>query len=621
MKSNRNRRQARLSPFRRTVRIAIAAVGCLLVATASVPVSPAAAPNSLQPPAISQSQEPFAPSKAGDEPGEKLPPESNSGKAKAVKAPIPTAPVLLDGRQLFRVSDTGDYPAELRSELIGSELKKAARSSNPVEVKIEKRNQLLTIVLNGQYLLTVTRRDAGAGITPEQQAKVWAAQIQQAVLQAQRERSAEFIRLALILAIGAVVLALGLHWLLGRVWERYLRVGLARLIPEPSAAGEPASQTAQESPHREFSPTVEALLNLSLGLARTVVWLAAIFHVTNLFPLTRNWSYRLANSLISTFTSPIFTLNKNDYSVANLLVLICLLVSLFAGTSIATNLLKTRVLSVTGINRGIQEAVAVMVKYTLISLGTVVVLQVWGLDISSLTIVASALGVGIGFGFQDIAKNFASGIVLLFERRLVVGDFVEVGRYTGTIERIGARSTVIRTVDNISIIVPNSRFLETEVINWSHHNSVSRLQLPVGVAYGSDVQVVREALLEAAKEQEGILSFPPPQVFFKGFGESDLNFHLLVWIKEPSKQYLFKSDLYFRIEELFRQRQIQVPFPQRDLHLRSESLPLGLSPQLERVLLQLLERLGNERNGGGGRSHRQRDVRSEALEKDEGGGE
>ncbi|HEY9639679.1 MAG TPA: mechanosensitive ion channel domain-containing protein, partial [Coleofasciculaceae cyanobacterium] len=223
-------------------------------------------------------------------------------------------------------------------------------------------------------------------------------------------------------------------------------------------------------------------------------------------------------------------------------------------------------------------------KYSLISIGTLIVLQIWGLDISSLTILVSALGVGIGFGLQDIAKNFGSGLVLILERPIQVGDFVEIGSFKGTVERIGGRSTEIRTLDHVSIIVPNSRFLSEEVINWSHHNPVSRLHLPVGVAYHSDPQIVRTVLLEAAQSHTDVLQSPLPQVFFTGFGDSALNFDLLVWTTQPSRQFILKSDLYFRIFELLQERQIEVPFPQRDLHLRSGIL--SLSPQTEALLTQ-----------------------------------
>ena len=263
--------------------------------------------------------------------------------------------------------------------------------------------------------------------------------------------------------------------------------------------------------------------------------------------------------------------------VLDFLILAILIVTLLILANVLANLLRSRVLVHTPINRGIQEAIAIVAKYTFISIGSIVLFQVWGFDLSSLTILASAIGVAIGFGFQDIAKNFGSGLVLLFERPIQVGDFVEVNEYMGTVEYIGARSTLIRTLDQVSIIVPNSRFLENEVINWSHHSPISRLHLPVGVSYHSDEQLVKTALLEAAEKHFEVLTSPPPQVFFLGFGDSAINFELLVWIKHPQKQAIIKSELYFAIKASFKNYQIEIPFPQQDLHFRSGKLPIQLS--------------------------------------------
>jgi potassium efflux system protein len=495
-----------------------------------------------------------------------------------------TAPVTLDGRELFEISQTKDFLAKERADEINAKLREAAQSLNPVKIEIrpDLESDLPVLFLNNQQLLTITNRDVAEGISLEEQAQIWQRTLQEAVTRAQAERSSQFIWEASMIAGSLLIFALVVHWFLGHIWRRYFLPTLQQLFP-PNESSPPNSPRA-----------TEVILNLTLALARIILWLAIFYAITNLFPLTRRWSYRITNRFIESifviFSHPVLTLGDNNYSITNLLILVCLLVGLITIVSQLTSLLKSRILQVTGITRGAQEAVAIIIKYTLISIGTLVVLQIWGLDISSLTILVSALGVGIGFGFQDIAKNFGSGLVLLFERPVQVGDFIEVGEYMGTVERIGARSTEIRTLDNISIIVPNSRFLQSEVVNWSHNNPLSRLSLPIGVAYGSDTKAVKQTLLEAAKADERVLSFPPAQVFFKDFGESSLNFNLLVWTRDPSKQFGLKSDLYFRIEELFRQREIQIPFPQRDLHIASGNIPLQISPELEKVLLQLLHK-------------------------------
>jgi potassium efflux system protein len=495
---------------------------------------------------------------------------------------VPAA-VVLDGQEIFQISPSGEFTAAERAELVNSQLQEAVQERQPVQITVGQRNNLPTVLLNDRHLVTVTERDAPLGSTAEEQARIWARRLRIALQQAQRQRTTEFLRQAGLISLGVVAIAIFLHWGLGQFWQQSLRPSLAAILPQADTDEE------EENPQ-----ALNILLGLLLAIARSGAWLGAAFYITNLFPLTRQWGYRIFNSLIASFTSPIITLGQSSYSVTDLLILALMLLGLIIFTRMITNLLKTRILRVTGVNRGAQEAVAVIIRYAMLFIGSLVVLQIWGLDISSLAILVSALGVGIGFGLQDIAKNFGSGLVLVFERPIQVGDFVEVGEFQGTVERIGARSTLIRTLDQVSIIVPNSRFLEEEVINWSHDNPISRIHLPVGVAYGSNIEAVRSALLESARNHPKVLSTPQSQVFFKGFGDSSLDFELLVWTAEPSKQIVIKSDLYFRMEALLRQHQVEIPFPQRDLHLQVDHLPLELSPQIEQIFQQWLERSGRE---------------------------
>ncbi|MBD2535191.1 mechanosensitive ion channel [Nostoc flagelliforme FACHB-838] len=490
------------------------------------------------------------------------------------------APVILDGQQIFQISDSGQYSAQERTNLINSQLKNAIQTSESIQVKIEKRNQLPTILLNDRYLLTVTEQDTVPGSTVDEQAKIWAQQIEEALQQANLERTRTYLQQTTFVAVAILLITAGLSWLLGWIRHHFFRVVSQRLTTNSNAI-----------PNSEPLKVLELFFKLVLASMRIGLWISAILYITNLFPFTRQWSYQISNILITSFTSPILTLGKNPYSLTELIILIGLLFGLviFAGT--ITNFLRSRILYLTGINRGAQEAIVILFKYGLIFIGTLVLLQIWGLDISSLTILASALSVGIGFGLQDIAKNFGSGLVLVFERPIQIGDFVEVGEYTGTVERIGARSTEIRTLDHVSIIVPNSRFLEKEVINWSHRNPISRLHLPVGVAYSSDPKTVQDALLEAASKHPNVLQTPSPLVLFKEFGNNTLNFELLVWTAEPNKQFLLKSDLYYNIYEILQQRQIEIPFAQLDLHMRSGTLEF--TPEMQLALMQMVKRLSN----------------------------
>lgn len=502
-------------------------------------------------------------------------------------APV-RASVVVDGTELFQLGSPGTYEAEERAEQANAQIQRAIVTGESPEVTVSGSDRLPTLELNGEQLLTITEEDLVTGQNGQVQAREWAERIEIAIEQAQQQRTGGYLRIAAIQTIFASLIALLLHWSLGRFWRRTLTPELRTItqIPDPDSVRMPQYTS------------LDLLLGFLLVVARVGVWLVAALYISNLFPWTRQWSYRLTEILISSFVSPIVVLGENRYSIVHLLILAGLFFALEIVTKTITNVLKTRVLRVTVTNRGTREVIAILIRYSLLFIGAMVLLQIWGIDLSSLALLASALGLGIGLGLQDIAKDVGSGVVLLFERPIQVGDFVQVGEYEGTIELIGARSTLIRTLDHISIIVPNSRFLSAEVINWSHHNPVSRLHLPVGVAYGSDMNAVRSSLLEAAQEHHRVLINPKPQVFFKGFGNSSLDLELLVWTAEPSKHILIKSELYFKIEEKFRKYNVEVPFPQQDLHVRSGNLPIDLSPEFQRTLQQLLKL---SQNGQGAR--------------------
>lgn len=488
-----------------------------------------------------------------------------------------TANIELDGNRLFKVWSSDKFSAEQRAENANSILQSAVQYSKPVQVEVVERNQLPVIQVGGRYLLTVTQRDAPAGITASEQAQIWSQDIQQAIGRGQRQRQLKYIRGALIFSVWVVVVAIAVHWVLGWIWRHWLRRLIPRQAIDPTTGQEPQG--------------IEFLFQSTLALTRTGLWLATAIYVSNLFPLTRIWSRRIVDVFKASLASPIISLGDQSYSIVALVLLIGLFSGLVIFARTSKTLLRTRVLRLTGMSRGAQEAVAFITNYALIFIGALVLLQLWGLDLSSLTIVASVLGVGVGLGLQGIAKEFFSGLVIIFERPVQVGDFVQVGDWQGTVERINVRSTEIRTLDQVSIIVPNSRFLDSEVVNWNHYSPVSRLKLPISVAYGSSLSAVRSALIDAAKDHPDVLAEPAPRVFFTEFGDNALNFNLLVWIAEPRKQFLIKSDLYFRIEAILRHRQIEIPFPQRDLHLRSGNLPIELSPELTQSLAQLSESL------------------------------
>lgn len=491
----------------------------------------------------------------------------------------PTAHITVDGRQLFELSEAGQFSAENRAADANLILREAVRSSGGVKVEIVETNQLPVILVNNRHLLTVTQQDTFTGRTKQEQAEIWAQRIREAVEQGQEERRLDYFWWAILLVALSVLGAIALHFLLGWVGRYWLR----RLVPREANHPETGAQPKG----------IELFLQLTLVVVRSLLWIGIAIYITDLFPLTREWSRSIANILWMSLTSPVITIGESSYSVINIIIFISLLFGVLAIAGTLTNLLRSRVLRMTNVSRGVQESIAIAIYYSLIFIGTVLLLQIWGLDISSLAIVASVFGVAIGFGLQGVAKELVSGFVITFERAIEIGDFVQIGEFMGTVERLNARSTYLRTLDDIVVIVPNSRFLDTEVVNWNHQNSASRLVLPIRVAYGVNINTIRSALLEVALTNPDILKKPHPTVWFQGYGEDFLNFQLLVWISKPRKQFQIKSDLYFQIDEILRQKNINIPFPQRSLHLRTGSLPLELSPQLENSLSQLSEGLIN----------------------------
>ena len=490
------------------------------------------------------------------------------------------AAIAIDDQTIFQVSGSNGLSALERAKAINSELQLAIESPISPKVEIKQRNQSPVIYLNDRYLLTVTPSDTTNENTIEQQADIWKLALENAVKKAQATRNPQQIKEKSILAIIILIVVLATDKVLSLLKNYSLRQAIAKLLPgiEPTPLE---------------SRNLGMLFKTKLIIARVILWLATVYWLTGFFRQSRQWRNKIINLLGGSFKASLFTIGDRSYSLIDLLILGGLFWGLFIATQTLTILLRTRVLNQTRMSRGSQEVIFIIVKYGLISFGTVILLQVWGLNLSSIAILGSALGVGIGFGFQDIAKNFASGVVLLFERSVQVGDFIEVNGHKGTVERIQARSIVLKTLDRVSIVVPNSRLLADEVINWSHDNPTSRFAVPVGVAYGSDSEVVKELLLEVAKEHPQVLDFPRPQVLFTGLGDSSLDFELLVWIAEPSCERPIKSELYFRIERVLRDRNIEIPFPQRDLHLRG-NLPSGISPDLEAALLRWLNKSTSE---------------------------
>ncbi|UFI02484.1 DUF3772 domain-containing protein [Roseibium aggregatum] len=232
------------------------------------------------------------------------------------------------------------------------------------------------------------------------------------------------------------------------------------------------------------------------------------------------------------------------------------------------NLLKATVLPQTRMDSGAQNAVVTGTGYVGLTLASLIAISTAGLNLSSLAVVAGALSVGIGFGLQTIVSNFVSGVILLIERPIKEGDWIEVSGQSGYVRKISVRSTRIETFDRHDVIIPNSDLIAGTVKNMTLTNKSGRLILPVGVAYGSDLEKVKSILFDAARGHNTIARYPTPQVLFIGLGDSSLNFELRCFLKDIGNVMITKSDLYFTVYNELGKAGIEIPFPQRDLHFK-----------------------------------------------------
>ena len=293
-----------------------------------------------------------------------------------------------------------------------------------------------------------------------------------------------------------------------------------------------------------------------------------------------NWIVKQTQSIFKAlseiFTADLFLLGGQRVTIFLLIEIIVFTLIAWLIVHIIKEWIKRWFLVRFGFDRGSREAIASVIGYILAIFGFLIVLQNVGIDLSSLTVFAGAIGIGVGFAFKNLASNFISGITLLFEQPIKVGDLVEFGDLLGTVEKISIRSTVVRTLTGVFVIVPNHRFVDNDIVNWSYQDSKCGIKIPVSIAYGSDTVLVTEALLAAARKEPRVLSYPSPKVLFTGFGNSALEFTLLVWIDNPREQFSITSALNFLIESELRYRCIKIPFPQRDLHIRNPEALAGL---------------------------------------------
>ena len=330
----------------------------------------------------------------------------------------------------------------------------------------------------------------------------------------------------------------------------------------------------------------------SVLLKRVRKMLKASFEENRLYPFILslvNWStfYAILFYAIAYFKDT-FWLGKTWFHVGNTpvntlsflipLVIISLAVKI---SKLISEFFLDKVYDRYDLEKGMRYNFNRLLQYGIIVISVLVALPSIGFDLGVLTVFAGVLGIGVGFGIQNIVSNFISGLIILFERPIKVGDRIKLVDLHCDVEHINIRSTVVRTRNNEHIIIPNSQFIENQVVNWSYGDSKIRQQILVGVAYGSDVRLVEKLLMSAAEEHQQVLTDPPPRVDFLNFGESSLDFRLLYWLGDPVIRTRVKSALNFRINELFQEHGVEIPFPQRDINLRSVDADIMKNIQVE----------------------------------------
>ena len=269
---------------------------------------------------------------------------------------------------------------------------------------------------------------------------------------------------------------------------------------------------------------------------------------------------------------PLVTLGKTSITLWSVVYVLVLLLLLIWGSGLLRRLMIRALKRTRRVDPAVSEAIGSITRYAVVTVGLLMLVQTAGLDLTTLNVLAGAVGIGVGFGLQTIASNFISGIILLVGRPIKIGDRIEVAGVDGDVMEIGARATTVVTNDNIAIIVPNSLFVSETVVNWSLSDRRVRFKIPVSVAYGSNLQEAERALLTVAAADADVLKDPPPAVRFMEFGDSGLKLELRVWTETLiHRKGVLRSQLNFAIYQAFAAAGIEVPFPQRVVHLRGQA--------------------------------------------------
>lgn len=272
----------------------------------------------------------------------------------------------------------------------------------------------------------------------------------------------------------------------------------------------------------------------------------------------------------------LFTIKETPITLTSIFIFVLFIWLIFVLSRASRRVLARWLAKSSGMAPHTQYTLTRITQYLIVLVGGIIAFQFVGIDFSGLAVIFGLLSVGIGFGLQNLASNFISGLILLIEQPIKVGDRVTVGDIEGDVEEINIRSTTVRSLNSISIIVPNANFISETVVNWSHGDPRVKLDLSVGVSYNSDPDAVVRSVREVLAEHPDVIEDPEPEIFLREFGDSSWNIQLWFWIPHASIGRRVRSDVNWAIVTKFRANGVEIPYPQRDLHLRSPlPLPVG----------------------------------------------
>jgi small-conductance mechanosensitive channel len=340
-------------------------------------------------------------------------------------------------------------------------------------------------------------------------------------------------------------------------------VTLWALSALPFVAQTPADTTEHDQEKRRLGLWLRA----SVDIALVTLGVPALVFVVGFGWLKMQSIFGLLNSSVE--------VGAVSVSFGNILAAVLVFLAISIGTRLATSITDKKILSRTRLDPGERNSIVMLIKYAGIVVALLAAFAFAGVSLSKLAIVAGGLSVGIGLGLQGVVNNFVSGLILLFERPIKLGDWIKVSSGEGYVKHIGARATEIETFERASIIIPNADLVTSAVQNWFHKNRIGRIQVGVGVSYNADPEQVRAILLDCARKNASVMNSPPAFVIWKDFGDSSLDFELRAYIWNFDNSLQVRSDLRFAIFKALKDAGIEIPFPQRDLHIRSDSTKGG----------------------------------------------